>query len=466
MSFEDPQTNHSRRAKINLPPWANTTLMGVFVLAVIALGYFTFNGVKGAVAKLPFGVGQGTPIVKIGDPAATQSAQPGVQPVVWSGGKINILLLGIDQRRSEQGPWRTDTMILVTIDPVAKRAGMLSVPRDLWVQIPDNGEFDKINTANFRGDAESFPGGGGPALAMQTVQANFNVQVDFYVTINFYAFIQALDRIGCVPVTVSETIDDPTYPALDGFGFDPFHIDPGDYCMDSQTLLKYARTRATFGSDFDRAARQQQVIMAIRDKVLNTNELPTLIAQAPDMYNTVSEGVKTNLTLDQMIQLAQLAPDIPKENICSAVINGSYIESMQTLPDNSQVLIPDKEKVRQLVDDVNNGTGTCTPGGENLSQEATAEVATVSIINGTPQEGLASDTKAILTAAGVNVVAVGNADKFDYATTVITSYKGKTATARYLAKLLDVPETAIVDSPNPSAEYDIVVILGADYKKQ
>jgi hypothetical protein len=235
--------------------------------------------------------------------------------------------------------------------------------------------------------------------------------------------------------------------------------------MDSETLLKYARTRATFGSDFDRATRQQQVIFAVRDKVLSGGELPNLIAQAPEIYSTVQEGTKTNLTLEQIVQLARLAQDIPKENICSAVINGSYIESLQTLPDNSQVLIPDWEKVHTLVQDVANGTGICTPGGEDLAAESAAEQATVSIINGTQQEGLASETKTSLDALGINVASVGNADSFDYDHTIITSYKGKTATARYLAQLLGVPETAIVNSPDPNAEFDIVVILGADYKK-
>jgi hypothetical protein len=129
------------------------------------------------------------------------------------------------------------------------------------------------------------------------------------------------------------------------------------------------------------------------------------------------------------------------------------------------VLIPDSKKIQQLVLDVYNGTGTCTPGGEDLAKESSAEKATVSVVNGTPKEGLASETGNMLGALGINISAVGNADRFDYDHTTITSYKGKTATARYLAKLLNVPETAIVDSPDPSATYDIVVILGADYKK-
>jgi LCP family protein required for cell wall assembly len=334
------------------------------------------------------------------------------------------------------------------------------------VELPDSGEYDKINTAHFRGDAENYPNGGGPALAMLTVQHNFGVQVDYYVTINFYSFLEAMKRIGCVNITVSEPIDDPTYPAIDGNGFDPFKIDPGNYCMEPDTLLKYARTRATFGSDFDRAARQQQVMLAIRDQVLSTNKLPSLLAQAPDIYNTVQAGTKTNMTLNQMVELARLAPDIPKENICSAVINGSYIESMQTLPDNSQVLIPDWGKIHQLVGDVTNGTGSCTPGGEDIAKEAAAEAATISIINGTPQAGLATDTKTALGTSGLNIASVGNADRFDYANTIITDYKGKSATARYLAQLLGIPETAIVNGNDPNAQFDIVVILGADYKKQ
>jgi LCP family protein required for cell wall assembly len=437
--------------------------MGLFVIGVVGLGYLTFSGVKGFVVDAPWGDSAGP---SFQNSAATQTVGGIVgTPEAWSGGKINILLMGIDQRRYEEGPWRTDTMILITIDPITKRAALLSIPRDLWVEIPDYSAYDRINTAHFRGDADQYPGGGGPALAMKTVQANFGVPVNYFVRVNFYAFISLINQIGCVPIHVDQAIDDPTYPASEGSGYDPFHIEAGDYCMDGETLLKYARTRATFGSDFDRAARQQQVIEAVREHILSTGQLPNLITQAPALYTTVADGVATNLTLQQIAELALLGSEIPRDKICSMVITGEYIQSLETLADNSQVLIPDTGKVRQLALDAYNGTGKCTPGGEDLAALAAPEKARISILNGTTQEGLATETGNMLAALGLNVVSLGNAERFDYPNTLIYNFTEKTNTARYIAHLLNVPETAITAATDPSGTMDIQVIIGADYFK-
>jgi LCP family protein required for cell wall assembly len=441
--------------------------MAVFVLAVVGLGYLTFNGVKNLVSSAPVGPGVGPLPDGSGDGAsATEPAASDGAGSTWTGGRVTILLLGIDQRMTEEGPWRTDTMILLTVDPDNKRGGMLSIPRDLWVEIPSYGVYDRINTAHFRGDADNYPGGGGPALAMRTVQQSFGVQVGHYVRINFYAFVQAIDQLGCIPITVSETIDDPSYPAMEGPGFDPFHIEAGDHCMNGETLLKYSRTRATFGSDFDRAKRQQQVIYAVREHVLSTNKLPSLLTQAPQIYSTLQAGISTNFSLEQLVELAQLAAEIPSENICSAVVDGNYIEGMQTLADSSQVLIPARDNIRQLAMDIYNGTGQCAPGAETteeLHAQAAAERASVSVLNGTQQEGLATETGNMLAAMGINVISVGNAERFDYTQTIIYDYTGKNYTARYLAQLLGVPETAIMAASDPSGLFDIQVILGNDY---
>lgn len=463
MGFRDRQ--HVRRpSRLELPAWFPTALMVVFVIGVMGLGYFTFTKVKEFVA--------GSEIAVMAPPDAdpNQAGQPegegnqAAMPAGWTEGRVTVLLMGIDERQLEHGPWRTDTMILLTVDPVSQTAGMISFPRDLWVEIPNyGGLYDRINTAHFRGDADNYPGGGGPALAMETVRHNFGVPVDYYASVNFYAFIQIIDRLNCVPITVPETIDDPTYPAAEGYGYDPFHMEAGEHCMGGETLLKYARTRATFGSDFDRAARQQQVILAIRDHVLaDPNTLPTLISQAGDIYSDVEAGLSTNLSMEQMIALAQMAAEIPEENICKAVISGPYVESLETLPDGSEVIIWDRDAVRQLIADVFSGTGVCEPGAEDLAGAAQAEQAAVSIVNGTEREGLATETGERLTAAGLTVVSVGNADRF-YDQSIIYNYTGKDATARYLAMLLNLPETAIVVAEPTTALYDIQIVLGADY---
>lgn len=474
MAPKDPQHVRRRGTQFEIPHWATYALMGVFVIAVLALGYFTFNAVKNLIAGMPGAAEPEGPetVGGEGEVGVVEPGEEGSTEYVWEEGRVTILMLGIDERRSEQGPWRTDTMILMTIDPVTKTAAMLSLPRDLWVEIPGYGGYDKINTAHFKGDADQYPGGGGSALAMKTVQQNFGVPVDYFASINFYAFVQVIDRLGCVPVDVPETIDDPDYPAAEGNGFDPFHIDAGNHCMGGETLLKYARTRATFGSDFDRAARQQAVILSIRDHVLSTDQLPTLITQSPDIYNDIQSGVKTNLSLEQMLALVQLAAEIPEENICKAVISGEYVEEMRTLEDNSQVIIWNREKVRALVDEMFNGTGGCTPGSvpqeasPELAELAIAEAARINILNGTDQAGLATDTSNILTGAGLTAITIGNADRFDYAQTIIYNYTGKDATARFISQLLGVPESAIQVTSPPSALYDIEIVLGSDFKNQ
>ena len=139
--------------------------------------------------------------------------------------RVNILVLGIDQRAGMTDPGRTDTMLLFTLDRQARTAGMLSINRDLWVKIPGGQREGKINTAHFLGEVEHVPGGG-PALAMQTVQAAFDVPVQYYIRLNFSAFEQLIDLIGGIDLNVPEAIDDPDYPDA-GFGYEPFHIDAG-----------------------------------------------------------------------------------------------------------------------------------------------------------------------------------------------------------------------------------------------
>jgi LCP family protein required for cell wall assembly len=432
----------------------------LFVVAIVVLGYITFNAVKNVISGLPVGTGSGPQIG--GDESSTPL--PGELPETlspWSGNeRINILLLGIDERQDQDGPWRTDTMIVLTLDPAAMTAGMISIPRDLWVEIPGYGN-DRINKAFFLGDADRYPGGG-PALAMRTVQHNLGIPIHHYVTINFGAFVTLIDQIGCIEVDVPEAINDPDYPAAAGFGYDPFYIDAGHHTLCGEDALRYARTRATFGGDFDRAARQQQVIYAIRDRVLSSGQLPQLIGQAPELWNTLQDGVSTSLSLQQVIQLALLAQDIPDSNICSAVIDGQYVD-MVTLSDGSQVLVPDHDSIRELVLEIFSGTGSCNIAQRSLADGALSENATVSVVNGTLTEGLATTTGDYLAASGINVVNVGNADRFDYEHTAIYDYTGQTNTASYLAMLLSVPETAIVRTENPAGLYDIQVVLGNDY---
>ncbi|MBI5564251.1 MAG: LCP family protein [Chloroflexi bacterium] len=388
-----------------------------------------------------------------------QTGQP--QPMViadWQGvERVNILLLGIDEREQESGPWRTDTMMLATVDPISKTAGLLSIPRDLWVAIPGFETESKINTAHFIGDLQNYPGGG-PALAMATVQYNLGITTQYYARLNFSGFEKLIDQIGGVEICVAETIDDPEYPDS-GYGFEPLHIDAGCQQMDGRLALKFARTRHTGLGDFDRARRQQQVLLAVRDKVVSANMLPTLVTQAGPLLDTLKESVQTNLSLDQLIQLAKLATQIEPKNIRQAVIDENMTVGYMAPTDPPQaVLVPLREKIREMRERLLNvGPVSAT------IESGTGEAARLRIENGTLTNGLAAQTAQHLAALGYTVVEYTSADRFDYLESSIIDYTPNLTAAIQLAETLGLPITTVVTSTATVSGFDIRVILGSDF---
>jgi polyisoprenyl-teichoic acid--peptidoglycan teichoic acid transferase len=209
-------------------------------------------------------------------PAATVEAGPvGPQPRPWDGAsRVTVLVMGLDYRDWEEGEGaaRTDTMILFTIDPLSKTAGMLNIPRDLWVNIPGFG-YERINTAYRQGVVYNYPGGG-PGLAIDTVEQFIGVPIHFYAQIDFYAFEQFINELDGIQVDVPYEIRvDPLGPG------NTVTLEPGVQVMDGPIALAYARARYTEGGDFDRGMRQQQVIMAMRSRILKVDRLPMLVAE-------------------------------------------------------------------------------------------------------------------------------------------------------------------------------------------
>lgn len=275
-----------------------------------------------------------------------------ILPKKWAGTeRVTVLLMGIDYRagatcEAQGTAFRTDSIMLTTVDPVGMTAGLLSIPRDLWVAIPDYSENDTINTANFRGDAYAYPGGG-PALAVKTVEYNLGVKVDFYVRMDFAAFEKIIDTVGGVDINNPEAINDPEYP--DGAcGFEPFYLSAGPHHLNGHDALRYARTRHN-SSDITRGERQQEVALATLRHVKDPAQWPALLAQSPGLYQALNDNVRTNLTLDQIIALALLVKDIPPEQIRHQVIDFKYVQIAQTA-DGRQVLLPWWDKIRGLRD--------------------------------------------------------------------------------------------------------------------
>ncbi len=374
----------------------------------------------------------------------------------WEGeARVNILVMGIDQRGQEQGPWRTDTMIVLSVDPASKSAGMLSIPRDLWVEIPGY-EQNRINTAYVVGETTQYPGGG-PALAKKTVQHNLGEPIHYYIQLNFTAAEKLVDLIDGIDVYVEREIDDPLYPDH-AYGYEPLYIPAGWQHMDGKLALKYARSRHA-GSDFDRARRQQQIVLAVRDKLARPEVLARLLPRASEIANTLDSAVQSDLTLDQVLRLAQLGAEIDSARIRSAVIDSTMTQNWTT-PSGAQVLIPDRAQMAVLHDII------FSPPAQAGSQaeQITAEAAQIVVQNGTPQPNLAAQTAEWLRGQGFVVANVTIAPHSDYPATLIMVYTGKWATARALAASLGVPGSAAIPGSSPEGAYDIKVILGADYR--
>lgn len=263
--------------------------------------------------------------------------------------RVTVLLMGIDQREGEAGPFPTDTMILLSIDPAGKTAAVLTIPRDLWVEFPGLPEPGKINTAMIRGDQVNYPGGGGPALAMKTTERMLGVKVQYYVVINFEVFTEFVDAVGTVEVCPPEPIDDNQYP--DGsYGTISIHFDAGCQELDAERLLQYARTRHG-NSDIDRSRRQQEVIMAVRDRVLSAGGVIALIPRAPALWESVHENIRTNLSLQEIVRLALAAEDIAPDNIRQGQITFEEV-LLQQSPQGEDILVPIATDIRLLVQDL------------------------------------------------------------------------------------------------------------------
>jgi LCP family protein required for cell wall assembly len=375
---------------------------------------------------------------------------------------INILLLGIDQRPGEKGSYRTDTMILINIDPKTGNIGMLSMPRDLWVTVPTAIPREtRINSAHFIGDSDPNYEGGGPTLAKETVSLFLDHPVHYYVRINFEGFRTLLEEIGCLDIDVPYTIDDPEFPN-DSYGFDPFYIEAGQYCMDADTALKYARTRHQ-DTDFGRMRRQQQVLVAIKDKVLSSDQLPRLISRMPALLSTLSDSLQTDMPMSQQITLANLARKLNTGNIRQILIDGSMVEAT-ILNSGAYVLMPKLDRIKPVVDAFFNPEVEPPPSpDEDLRVELARENARIAVLNGTATPDLALQVGEWLTGQGFIVVGYGEADRTDYTQTQIIDYGGKPFTLQQLIETLAIVDENIRPGAGSNEQTDIQLIIGADF---
>ncbi len=391
----------------------------------------------------------------------TRLVEPSLTP--WDGAsRVTVLLLGLDYRDWGSGTdySRSDTMILLTLDPLSRSAGILSIPRDMWVPIPGF-KHGKINTGYYLGEAYKLPGGG-PGLAVKTVEQFLGVPINYYAQIDFAAFEKFIDEIGGVKIDVPAPI---TVDMLgDGYRTQK-KLKPGVQVLPGDIALAYARARHTEGGDFDRAERQQQVILGIRNRILRFDMLPLLIDKKDVLYNELSAGIHTNMTLDQLIRLAVIASQVPEENISRGVLGKGFVLFGKS-PDNLSILIPLADKIHTLRDSIFANSGALSPQTPGNEQERMlAEGASVVIKNQSRTAGLADRTRQLLETQGVSVGSVEE-NPGNLTLTTLVDHTGNPFTAQYLVSMLSINPLKIIFDEDPSQGVDVEVILGDDWARK
>ena len=334
--------------------WLMVGLVFAFLIAGIVTVWLTYTAVRDLVlnwdsSSLPSFLleepqeGEMVLPETLGPEGETALQSSGGPPTVpWDGdSRINVLVMGLDYRdwKNDDVP-RTDTMMLFSLDPQSRTAGILSIPRDLWVEIPGF-DYHKINTAYRLGEVYNVDGRG-PGLAMKTVEELLGMEIDYYAQVDFLAFENFIDELGGVTVNVPKKI------VVDPLGkHNTETLKAGEQLLPGYLALAYARSRNTSGSDFDRAGRQQQVIMAIRDRILSAELLPDLIKNSPAIYESLSSGISTNLTLMQLVRLAWVAQQISEENIRRGIIGVDQVDFAFSY-DGQDILRPLPDEIRQL----------------------------------------------------------------------------------------------------------------------
>lgn len=352
-----------------LPRWLTQTL-----ISVIVISFVTVSGLAGMTAyayiQKPFNPATSTtgtevlvqeanenlePIVVVPAAEATLEPLPAVdvtqtavaaEATLVASNRVTVLLMGIDRRPGEGFISRTDTMMVLSINPDTNKASILSIPRDLYTEIPGYGR-NRINTAFVYGANTGGPAGGA-ALSMETIEFNLGIHIDHYILVDFNTFIQAIDTVGGIDVYVPRELYDPEFPDMN-YGYDPLYVPAGLQHFDGLTALKYARTRHV-DNDFGRAARQQQVVLAVRDKVISLG-INDFLLRLPLLYQQMQEGIRTDLSISDMVTLISATSNVADEDITSAVLDHTYVTSYRT-PEGADVLILQNELVAPLLEEM------------------------------------------------------------------------------------------------------------------
>ncbi len=397
-------------------------------------------------------------------PTAIPTAMPRFRSQDGSGNTydiLNVLLLGHDGEVIPGDPnFKTDTMIIVSINRDTSTVSMISLPRDLFVYIPNWG-MGRLNVAWGYGESIGWTDGGWGMLR-QTILYNFGIETHYYAMVDFSGFTHIIDQLGGVTIAVDCPILDDICTANCDDGIEDNEtwekkvLDVGVYTMLGEEALWYARSRENT-NDFDRGRRQQQILRAI----WATAKEKGLITQLPDLYDSLTQVVQTNMPLSEIVPLMPLALSIEPNAIENHFFK-RYVETVPWTPTTgsyagANVQVPDPNGgMQRLIENF------LSPPTQN---RLVLENARIEIFNGSPNANWDIVAVDRLVWEGFAPWAMGPAEQTDVIDTLIIDFTGTTkgSSLNELLALLNINPNNVQLQPDANRTTDFRIILGANY---
>ena len=436
-----------RKGKV---PWKRITLWGLVGLIVVGLAtgggfYLWFRAQVGAANDrvdpgIVQALGEKNPSTSTSAPGAGAG---GTGTSIGAPSGTNIVLLGSDTRASNGSGGRSDSIILVHVDPAKNFFSMLSIPRDLRVNIPGHG-LNKIN------NAYRF---GGPALLVRTIQSALGVDLDHYVEVDFNAFKQITDTVGGVYVDIDRTYDDQW-----------IHFAPGYQLLDGVKALDYVRVRHDSNYDFGRMERQQRFISAVREQAMGWN----LPLKLPGLIKALFDNIDTDLAANEFLRLAYWGVRLDGGRMRMAKMMGS----IRTI-DGASYVVATPEQIQKAVKDfftepgsaVDDAGRPAAPSPANLPAAPSAHIKTadlsgvsINVVNATGWVGQGALAAVWLLRQGASIASIKGAEEPAEGNAVVTYPSGHADEAKAVALALGI---AMTRQSGKSGQ--IIVTLGKAY---
>lgn len=400
------------------------------------------------------------------DPGATGTIAPTLPP--WDGKeRLNVLMVGVDARGNDTS-YNTDTLIVVSVDPVAKQVAMFQVPRDMVdVPVPDNaqGAFGatfprKINQwwMYNRNRTDLWPGRTAQTRGFNALKAIlgklYGLDIRYYVKVDFGGFRAVVDTLGGVQVNVQMPVYESQYPIAPG-NLGRIYIAAGPQHMNGMQALIYARSRHR-ATDFDRGRRQQRVLLSLREQM----NAQTIVANLPSLVDTLGKSVKTDIPVSELAKLLALAESVDTKNIRSYVFAPSYYGTEYLNSPRGYIITPNVVRIRRAVKDAFSIKADVLAQRDRLA----AETARVWVLNASGRVNMANTTAEYLAYYGLDASAPNSRTPPTAARTRIVIYNGAGVgmpeTIKYLESVYGVTPTTATDPTK--AAVDIVITLGQD----